>query len=162
MTVDAGDPCRELTLADVRATQALAGRLGDLLAPGDVVGLAGALGIGKTTFARALIRHLLGPDLEVPSPTFNLVLIYDLPQATLWHFDLYRLKAPAEAYELGIEEAFADGISLIEWPEQLGHLLPRDHLLVTLAPGAGAEARRVRLAGAGNWAGRLHWLVGSG
>ncbi len=160
MMADIAVARRELNLPGLAATRQLAGRLAGLLAPGDVVGLAGELGIGKTTFARGVIRALLGPETEVPSPTFNLVLVYELAETTLWHFDLYRLETPEEAYELGIEDAFAEGISLIEWPERLGRLLPPDHLEVAFRPGPAPAARRVRLSAAGSWTGRLRELVG--
>ena len=160
MMVDVAVARQELNLSGLDATRQLAGRLAGLLAPGDVVGLAGELGIGKTTFARGVIRALLGPETEVPSPTFNLVLVYELAETILWHFDLYRLEAPEEAYELGVEDAFADGISLIEWPERLGRLLPPDHLLVMFQPGPTPAARRIGLSGTGRWSGRLRELVG--
>ena len=160
MMADVAVARQELTLPDLDTLGELARRLARLLAPGDVVGLAGELGIGKTTFARGVIRELLGPETDVPSPTFNLVLVYELGETTLWHFDLYRLEAPEEAYELGIEDAFADGISLIEWPERLGRLLPPDHLLIRFGPDSGPSARRVTLNGTGNWTGRLRELAG--
>ncbi len=60
----------------------------------------------------------------MPSPTFTLVQVYEIGEVPIWHFDAYRLRDPEEAWELGIEDAFRDGISLIEWPERLGPLLP--------------------------------------
>lgn len=62
------------------------------------------------------------PDEEVPSPTFTLVQIYETEACELYHFDMYRLDAPEDGLELGIEEAFAEGISLIEWPSKLGDI----------------------------------------
>lgn len=56
----------------------------------------------------------------MPSPTFTLVQTYEAERAFIWHFDLYRLADPAEAFELGIEEALTEGIVLMEWPERLG------------------------------------------
>jgi tRNA threonylcarbamoyladenosine biosynthesis protein TsaE len=110
-----------------------------------VIGLSGPLGAGKTTFARAFIREiarLSGETVdEVPSPTFTLVQIYAFARATVWHFDLYRIGAPDEAWELGLEDALAEGISLIEWPERLGPLLPARRTDVALAHGATADAR---------------------
>ena len=94
--------------------------------PRDVVGLQGDLGAGKTTLARAILRAAAGdPGLIVPSPTFTLVEVYDTPRGSFWHFDLYRLETPEQVFELGWEEALADGIALVEWPERLGALLPR-------------------------------------
>lgn len=101
-------------------TAALAVRFSTLLKSGDVVLLKGDLGAGKSTFARALIQGLCGENTEVPSPTFTLVQTYETKAFPIWHFDLYRLKDPAEIYELGIEEAMHHGVSLIEWPERLG------------------------------------------
>ena len=74
----------------------------------------------------------ISPDVkEVPSPTFTLLQIYDTPDFMIYHFDMYRLKSPDEAYEIGIEEAFIDGVSLIEWPEKIESLLPKKHISVT-------------------------------
>jgi len=144
-----------LELADQAATERLGARLAPLLGPGDLLTLTGDLGAGKTCLARALIRALTGPDQEVPSPTFTLVQTYDSPAATLWHFDLYRLGGPDEVIELGWEEALGEGISLVEWPERLGTLLPADHLALTLSHGARDGARVARLEGHGRLAARL-------
>ena len=141
-------------LADEKATEALAARLAAVAWPGDVIALKGELGAGKTCFARGFIRAR-GGDEAVPSPTFTLVQIYDLPGGRVWHFDLYRLRVAEEAWELDIEEAFDEGISLIEWPERLGPLLPRGHLLVALDFAAAPGARRATLSGDADWMARL-------
>lgn len=147
----------ELTDADMtaRAGRVLAG----LARPGDILALWGDLGAGKTTLARGFIAALVSAQEAVPSPTFTLVQTYPTEiggaPVEIWHFDLYRLKSAEEAYEVGIEEAFADGISLIEWPERLGSLLPRNRLDVTLLPGAGGDSRILSLAGSDMWMGRL-------
>lgn len=138
-------------------TEHLAARLAARAKAGDIIGLSGKLGSGKTTFARAFVRARLGRDSEeVPSPTFTLVQVYEHDEGTIWHFDLYRLAAPEDAYELGIEDAFADGISLIEWPERLGSATPPDWLVLTLAPGDGPDARRATLTPHGE---RAHALA---
>ena len=129
-----------LTLGDMSATDALAARLAVLASAGDIVGLAGELGAGKTTFARAFICARLG-ETEVPSPTFTLVQTYENGSTPIWHFDLYRLQNSEEIYELGIEEAFETAISLIEWPEKMAGNEPSDWLELRLDPGDGEESR---------------------
>jgi tRNA threonylcarbamoyladenosine biosynthesis protein TsaE len=137
--MDAGG---EASLPDLAATAAAARRLAPLLRPGDVLFLQGGLGAGKTTFAREILRAL-GVAEEAPSPTFNLVLTYDASQGPVWHFDLYRTETPDEVLELGLEDALADAISMIEWPDRLGPLAPAERLELEFAPGAGEGARRL-------------------
>lgn len=149
----------EIDLPDEAATETLGRRLASVVRPGDVIALAGPLGSGKTTLARAFIRDLTSPDEEVPSPTFTLVQTYPGARGTIWHFDLFRLERPEEALELGIEEAFDSGISLIEWPERLGPWLPPARLEVVLAPGRGEAARTARFAGDAAWRSRLVGVV---
>ena len=149
-----------LMLGDEAATGRLATRIAAGARARDTIALSGPLGSGKTSFARAFIRALGRGDEEVPSPTFTLVEIYSFPgRPPIWHFDLYRLKQASEAIELDIEDAFAEGISLIEWPERLGALLPAERLDVALAipPGASDEAtaRHATLTGRGRWANLL-------
>jgi tRNA threonylcarbamoyl adenosine modification protein YjeE len=157
---DDSDSIRRFDLADEAATIRLAWRLARLARPGDVLALGGGLGSGKTAFARAFLRARAGdPHLEVPSPTFTLVQVYDLPDGRVWHLDLYRLEAPEEAWELGIEEAFADAIVLIEWPERLGALLPVEHLAIAFAPGPDPHARRATLTASPGWRARLAALA---
>jgi|SRR5271165_4663944 len=141
-------------LLDEAATATLAARIAAVARPADVIALKGELGAGKTVFARAFIRALGGPD-EVPSPTFTLVQIYDVDTTVIWHFDLYRLHAPEDAWELGIEDAFTAGISLIEWPERLGPLLPDRRLEITFAFGGGPGERRISLDPSIWWQARL-------
>ena len=91
----------------------------------EIIALWGTLGMGKTVFAKAVIQELTGRKEDVPSPTFTLLQTYETPLGNVYHFDFYRLKNPEEAYEIGIEDAFESGISLIEWPEKIGGLLPK-------------------------------------
>jgi len=140
-----------LDLPNPAATDELGRRLAAILRAGDVVALEGPLGSGKTALARAAIRALTGPEEDVPSPTFTLVQSYESEQGPLYHFDLYRLEAPDQAVELGIDDAFADGISLVEWPERLGGYLPRRHLKITLAAGPDKDSRIARISGGVQW-----------
>lgn len=142
-------------LPDEAATAALAARIGALAVPGDVIALRGDPGAGKTSFARAFVRARIPGHDEVPSPTFTLVQTYEAEDETIWHFDLYRLGNADEAWELGIEDAFFSGISLIEWPERLGPLLPMRRLDITLDFGDSPQARHVALAGDVGWRERL-------
>lgn len=142
-----------LDLADESATVRLGAALAKGLRAGDVVALTGTLGAGKSALCRAMVRAATGnPDEEVPSPTFTLVQIYDGANydgtggAEWWHFDLYRLKAPDDALELGIEDAFATAVCLIEWPERLGGLLPKRAIVIDLAI-TGDTGRRVTMTG---------------
>ncbi len=144
----------EEALPDDAATAALAGRVAPLARVGDVLALSGALGSGKTTFARAYIAARAGRALEVPSPTFTLVQTYELPGGPVWHFDLYRLEQADDAIELGLDEALAEAISLIEWPERLGDLLPADRLDIRLSF-ADTGGRHARLEATGGWRDRL-------
>ena len=152
------EACGELALADLAATEAAAARLAPHLRPGDVVFLAGGLGAGKTAFARGVLRAL-GIAEEAPSPTFNLVLTYDAPVGTIWHFDLYRLAAPEEIHELGVEDALAEGVALIEWPDRLGPLAPAERLEIELTPGRRGGARRLRWRAHGGRAATLGRLL---
>jgi tRNA threonylcarbamoyladenosine biosynthesis protein TsaE len=150
-----------LDLIGETATAALAGAIASVARPGDVIALAGDLGSGKTTLARGFIRAL-GVAEEVPSPTFTLVQTYETPRGTVWHFDLYRLARPEDSYELGLEEAVAEGIALIEWPERLGALLPRERLDVGLAMADHPEGRIVELRASPEWEARLRSILGNG
>lgn len=139
-------PTFSLLLPDEAATDRLGAALAAQLRPSDVVALEGDLGAGKTTLARAILRAASGfPALIVPSPTFTLVEVYDTPRGVFWHFDLYRLEAPEQVFELGWEEARAGGIALVEWADRLGPLLPRERLTVTLS--VEGEGRRATIEG---------------
>lgn len=129
---------------DEAETARLAGLLASGLARGRPVCLWGDLGMGKSVFARAVIRALAGDEsLDVPSPTYTLVQEYESPQGLLFHFDLYRLSSPEEVYELGWDDALAQGIAIVEWPERLGTLLPLLRCDVRLTDGQQGPDSRV-------------------
>ena len=105
-------------------TKKLASLIADICHKGDVFALYGTLGTGKSTFSRYFIQHFMG-NIDVPSPTFTLVQTYSADDFDIYHYDMYRLKQPDEAYELGIDEAFYNAVNLIEWPENIERLLPK-------------------------------------
>ena len=150
-----------LTLVDAAATERLARAVAPHLRPGDFLGLSGDLGAGKSLLARALIGArlaALGRAEEVPSPSYTLVQTYDLGPVELWHADLYRLRSAGEIVELGLAEAFERAITVVEWAERLGPLLPDRRLTIELGfvPGA-PDARRAAVSATGpGW----DWLPG--
>ncbi|MEW6257160.1 MAG: tRNA (adenosine(37)-N6)-threonylcarbamoyltransferase complex ATPase subunit type 1 TsaE [Pseudomonadota bacterium] len=148
----------EVPLPDLAQTHLLAEALTPWLAAGDTLALSGDLGAGKTEFARALIRALAGdPDTEVPSPTFSLLLPYDLPRGRVVHADLYRVEDPEELEEIGWQDAIEDAVLIVEWPERAPDHIPNTRLdiILELAPDIGAGARRAYLVGRGPFAERL-------
>lgn len=118
-------------------TCAVAARLAPLLRAGDVVALSGPLGCGKTLFAGGLAAGL-GVNGPVPSPTFVLARQYDDGFLPLVHVDVYRLGSYNEFLDLGVVEAAARGVLVVEWGEAVESLLP-EHLLVRFEVGAHQE-----------------------
>jgi len=153
MNIPALVDSREIALPDAAATLALGRWLGARLAAGDVVCLSGDLGAGKTTLARGAIEAWTGAAQEAPSPTYTIVQTYEGPGGELWHVDLYRLKGPDDAWELGLEDAFAEAACLIEWPQRLEGQLPRNRLDIALTPVE--EGRRAALNAHGAWRDKL-------
>jgi len=95
--------------------------------------LYGPMGAGKTTFIKALCKHL-NISQTVNSPTFSLVNEYTATNGEIiYHFDFYRIKKIAEAYDIGYEEYFYSGnYCFIEWPEKIESLLPEDYIRVEI------------------------------
>nr|WP_157175614.1 tRNA (adenosine(37)-N6)-threonylcarbamoyltransferase complex ATPase subunit type 1 TsaE [Sphingomonas prati] len=110
-----------VVLGDVAATEAVGRALADVVRAGDVIALFGDLGAGKTTLSRGLLAGL-GLEGEAPSPTFAIVQPYAPPDVRLpvAHVDLYRIDAPEDAAELGLDDYREDGVLLVEWPERMG------------------------------------------
>src|SRR3569623_3759989 len=140
----------DFPLAGLPGTQALGARIAGGLTAGDLVALEGDLGAGKTTLARAILRSL-GVTEDVPSPTFTLVQLYETPDLTVRHYDLYRIENANEIAELGIDEAVEDGVALVEWPERADGRLPGELLHVGLRA-TDANARTALLSGPAKWA----------
>lgn len=135
-------------------TNEIAKKLANIVENGDVILLYGDVGMGKTVFSRALIRALYGmPEMEVTSPTFNLVNVYDRKMPHIWHFDLYRINCEDELYELGWEEALISNIVIVEWAEKLIENLPKKALELHFSLSEGH--RKVIFKGDDDWKKRL-------
>jgi len=132
-------------------TAALGALIAPLLRPGDVVTLTGPLGVGKTALARGILEAL-GHEGEVPSPSFAIVQPYDELALPVWHVDLYRIEDRSELLELGLETA-ADGLLLVEWPDNAGEGAWPQALGLTLEFGE-AGARRLTATVTPSWLSR--------
>ena len=137
----------QLELPDLSATQKLGTLLADGLTAGDIISLSGPLGAGKSALARSIIISANPNETDVPSPTFSLVQTYELADGTpLWHLDLYRIEAPEDAMQLGLDDAFVDAVCLIEWPDRLKNFLPKSTLSIHLYLAPDDDADGVRFA----------------
>ncbi|SNR70125.1 tRNA (adenosine(37)-N6)-threonylcarbamoyltransferase complex ATPase subunit type 1 TsaE [Puniceibacterium sediminis] len=115
------------TLAE---TAILAEVIAEVLTPGDVILLDGALAAGKTTFV-TLMCQALGCEDQPSSPTYAISNIYTCPGFEVFHIDAYRLSGVREFYNLGIEEFFPEAVALIEWGERVREAFP-DHLQTSI------------------------------
>jgi len=139
-----------LELLSLEQTAALGKILGGIVRAGDVITLEGPLGAGKTALTQAIARGLgVDPRLYVTSPTFSLLHEYQ-GRIPLYHMDLYRLPGEDEIESLGLPEYFyGSGLTVIEWPERLGILMPPERLHVVLVI-SGENSRTANLTGHGS------------
>ena len=136
-------------LPDPDATAALGHALALTRPAVAVAHLAGDLGAGKSTLARALLRAL-GVEGPIRSPTYTLVERYPVPGGEAWHLDLYRIGNPGELEYLGLDPGEAS-LWLVEWPERGGDSLPRPDLVIHFDHAReGRTARLTALSPAGN------------
>ena len=153
--VDENKLIDKVPLNDETDTHKIASILAAEVEPGDVLCLYGDLGVGKTSFARAFIRTLTSGDEIVPSPTYTIIQNYYVKRNNvnleILHADLYRISCETEISELGLDEAFLKGISLIEWPEIARSLLPENRLEVHIRFGKGISERSMELFGPDRW-----------
>jgi len=121
----------QITTQSDEETRAFGERLGQLLAAGDVVGLSGQLGAGKTTLSQG-IGIGLGVEEPVSSPTFALVHEYH-GRLPVWHLDTYRVGSLDELIDLSWDDLLAGGgVLLIEWPQRIEAALPAERLDIGL------------------------------
>ena len=124
-------------------TAEVARKLAQITKRGDVWALNGTLGAGKSVFARAFIQSLTDAE-EVPSPTFTLVQSYWTDDFDIYHYDLYRLERAMDIFELGVEDAFFSGVSLVEWPEKMESFAPRNMWQVNIE--INGDARKITIS----------------
>lgn len=126
-------PCGQILTKSVQETQGIAVKLLALMKENGVISLEGPLGAGKTHFVKGVAAafHL---KEEVTSPTFTLLQTYGSKEKPLHHFDFYRLNTEAEALDLGLEECFEQGMTIIEWGDKFLSLLPKGTLRVAFRP----------------------------
>lgn len=137
------EPARDLVTSSAAETRVLAARLASVAAPGDVIALFGGLGAGKTEFAKGFAAGL-GVAAVVSSPSFVLMAEHG-GRLPLFHLDLYRLAGPADVLASGLADERRDaGVTVVEWADRMGPLLPRAHLAVTIE-GSGDEPRSIGL-----------------
>ena len=137
-------------LPSLSATAALGARLARLLADGDVIGLRGDLGAGKTTLVQTIARGLGVPDaVPVTSPTFTLHQIYPGGRLVVHHLDLYRVETEGDLLSLGLDDLLGrEGVALVEWFDRLGPRAPSDVLRLRLDL-TGEESRRAQICADG-------------
>ena len=122
--------------------------LGRSARPPLVVTIAGDLGAGKTTLARAICRGYGVPARDVTSPTYAIVHEYAAPRSAVYHLDLYRLRDEGELTNIGWDEIVdAEALVIIEWPERAGARAAKSVVPITLEHVDGDPDRRVLLAG---------------
>ena len=136
-----------LTLQD---TQNWAYNFSSKLKKFDIVAIKGNLGVGKTVLARSIIQYFCGVDTLVPSPTFTMLQIYDVSNFSIWHFDLYKLNSIFQIEELGINDAFNQGISIIEWPEVILNILPKNTYILNMKLDLDSEIRYLEITRSNN------------
>ena len=112
--------------------QELAATIASQAKTGDLFGLKGTLGAGKSFFASSFINALMDKKITVLSPTFNLLYSYQTPKILVHHFDLYRLKTSEELENIGFFDCLRNGICLIEWPEIAQEFLPKNYTEINL------------------------------
>ncbi len=128
-------------------TADLGRRMGREAFPGEVLALVGDLGVGKTVFTKGFAEGLeIGETVN--SPTFTIMQSYQSGRLPLHHFDVYRIGDPEEMDEIGYEDCFyGDGVSLVEWADQIKDLLPPDVVLVRIEKDLerGLDYRRITI-----------------
>tara|TARA_B100000989_G_C19528392_1_gene468214 strand:+ start:2622 stop:3098 length:477 start_codon:yes stop_codon:yes gene_type:complete len=117
----------KILLSSLEKTENIASIFSEHLKKGLFISLYGDLGTGKTTFAKFLINSISKKKINVTSPTFPLVNIYQIEKLKIWHYDLYRLENKLEIFSLDFEQALHDMV-IMEWPEIATEYLPKNRI----------------------------------
>ena len=112
-------------------TKEFAFNLASKLSTGDIIVLSGDLGSGKTKFTEGFLKYF-NLENEISSPTFTIVNEYKNENATIYHFDVYRLSDVDEFYAIGGEEYFSKGICIVEWGEIIEEALPKNCIRINI------------------------------
>lgn len=130
-------------------TRDIGRRLAAGLAPGDIVCFFGDLGAGKTTMIKGIAAGLKVKSDDVHSPTFTLMNVYEHGRVPLYHFDMYRIDCPEQLFDIGYDEfLYGGGVSVVEWSEKFGRLLPSERLEIYLKH-QGGDQRGIDIKAAG-------------
>ena len=119
--------------SNIEETNAIAAQILKTLGEKGVVSLEGPLGAGKTHFVKG-IAVAMGLADEVTSPTFTLFQSYGSSENRLHHGDFYRLQSEAEALDLGLDDYFEEGLTIIEWGNKFSNALPQETIRIVITP----------------------------
>lgn len=149
----------EITIRNEAQMAAFGLALGRLLESGDIVGLTGDLGAGKTTLTKSIARGM-GIEDHITSPTFTIVNEYE-GRLPLYHFDVYRISDEEELYDIGYEEYFfGKAACVVEWANLIPSLMPEESLWLDLRLGTeDPEERRIGLTYETHWQKRVESLL---
>ena len=143
-----------MQLKSLEDTKKFSKNFSKIISKGDIIFLYGEIGTGKTTFVRFFINHLESKNKiknsDVLSPTFNIVYDYNVGNAKILHYDLYRLKNYNDISQLGMFEISDDNITIIEWPELIVPK-PKDRVDILFEYSKLVDSREVKITGFGKW-----------
>ena len=143
-----------MQLKSLKDTQNFSQSISKIISAGDIIFLYGEIGVGKTTFVRFIINHLVNEkgikNSEVLSPTFNVVYDYNVGNINILHYDLFRLKNYKDISQLGIFETSQDCIKIVEWPELI-EIKPKNRIDILFQYSKLVNSRKVRISGFGKW-----------
>ena len=132
---------RTINIKNEEETKEFGLKIGQEAVPGQVIGLIGDLGTGKTTLTKYIARGL-GVEENISSPTFMIVREYHGGRMPLYHFDVYRIGDPEELFDIGADEYFdGDGVCVVEWADMVMPQLPEDSMFICIEYGASEGER---------------------